>query len=325
MNSRDKTLILVVGESRRGVEVVPSVLRVAGYEVVTATRDEDALYTARLRLPDLILIDVAVLGLNGYLVCAQLKADAQTRHIPVALMMPRRELLKLEMEGIGADELLVRPITRVELLARVRSLLRARRQLGDMVGVEDTLLVLAAAIEAKDPYTEGHVGRVGSYASLLSEEIGLSAADRQRLRQAGMVHDVGKVAVREDVLLKPGPLTAAEMEHVRIHPIVGEEICRPLARWPIIFEAVRSHHERYDGKGYPDGLVGQFIPLAARIVAVADVFDVLTSDRPYRRRLSREQALAVLRRESGRHFDPAVALPFISLAESGRLHDLSTT
>lgn len=319
MKSSDKALILVVGENLRRAEVIAAMLTVAGYQVMRAANDQDALRIASACLLDLVLLDVAALGLDGYQLCAQLKTGALTQHVPVVFIAPRRELAKWEQADIGADELLLLPVTRVELLARVRSLLRARRQMGDVVGVTDALLALAAAIEAKDPYTEGHVERVGLYASLLGREIGLSVVEQARLRGAGIVHDVGKVAVREEVLLKPGPLTAEEMEHVKIHPLVGEEICRPLARWPIIFEAVRGHHERYDGKGYPDGLAGQSIPLAARIVAVADVFDVLTSDRPYRRRHSLAQALVILRREAGRHFDPALALPFISLVESGRL------
>ncbi len=173
-------------------------------------------------------------------------------------------------------------------------------------GVLDTVQALAVAIEAKDPYTKGHVQRVTQYAVALGEELGLPPGEIRTLQFGAMLHDIGKIGIRAEVLNKPGALSEAERAHIRSHSIVGEQIIAEVDFLQEVRPCIRHHQERYDGSGYPDGLRGEGIPLLARIIAVADVFDALTTDRPYRRALPVERALDLLQEEAGRAFEPKV-------------------
>jgi len=317
-NKRAK--VLAVDDSQENLELIQALLSVAGYEVVTASNGEEALVVVEKESPDLILIDATMPKMNGFEVCTLLKSTEETRLIPVLLVTPVQETeYKIRGFEAGVDDFVHRPINSVELLARVRSLVRTKRLNDQLVNVENIILALATAIEAKDPYTEGHVDRVASYALSLGGETGLAPWELQLLRKAAILHDVGKIGVNESVLLKPGPLSADEFNHVKSHTVIGERICRPLQQDRLILEVIRHHHERYDGKGYPDGLAGEDIPIAARIMAVVDAYDALTSDRPYRNRLSQERALQILKQETGKQFDPKIATAFVSMLETGRL------
>ena len=317
-NKRAK--VLAVDDSQENLELIQALLSVAGYEVVTASNGEEALVVVEKESPDLILIDATMPKMNGFEVCTLLKSTEETRLIPVLLVTPVQETeYKIRGFEAGVDDFVHRPINSVELLARVRSLVRTKRLNDQLVNVENIILALATAIEAKDPYTEGHVDRVASYALSLGGETGLAPWELQLLRKAAILHDVGKIGVNESVLLKPGPLSADEFNHVKSHTVIGERICRPLQQDRLILEVIRNHHERYDGKGYPDGLAGEDIPIAARIMAVVDAYDALTSDRPYRNRLSQERALQILKQETGKQFDPKIATAFVSMLETGRL------
>jgi len=317
-NKRAK--VLAVDDSQENLELIQALLSVAGYEVVTASNGEEALTVVEKESPDLILIDATMPKMNGFEVCTLLKSKEETRLIPVLLVTPVQETeYKIRGFEAGVDDFVHRPINSVELLARVRSLVRTKRLNDQLVNVENIILALATAIEAKDPYTEGHVDRVASYALSLGGETGLAPWELQLLRKAAILHDVGKIGVNESVLLKPGPLSADEFNHVKSHTVIGERICRPLQQDRLILEVIRHHHERYDGQGYPDGLAGEDIPIAARIMAVVDAYDALTSDRPYRNRLSQERALQILKQETGKQFDPKIATAFVSMLETGRL------
>jgi len=312
--------ILAVDDSRENLELLHALLSVVGYEVVTASNGEEALAMVEKECPDLILIDAMIPKMGGFEVCTLLKSKEETRLIPVVLVTSVQEMEhKVKGFEAGVDDFLHWPINSVELLARVRSLVRTRRLNDQLVTVENTITALATAIEAKDPYTQGHVERVADYALALGKEMGLTPLELQLLRNAAILHDVGKIGVRESVLLKPDPLSEEEFNHVKAHPVLGEKICRPLQQDGLILQVIRHHHERYDGNGYPDGLAGDDIPLAARIMAVVDAYDALTTDRPYRVRVSREEALQILKEEAGRQFDPKVAVGFASILETGRL------
>ncbi len=317
-NKRAK--VLAVDDSQENLELIRALLGVAGYEVVTASNGEEALVMVERESPDLILIDAMMPKMDGFEVCSLLKSREETRLIPVVLVTPVEETEhKIRGFEAGVDDFLHRPINSVEFLARVRCLVRTKRLNDELVNVENTILALANAIEAKDPYTEGHVDRVASYALSLGKEIGLASWGLQALRKAAMLHDVGKIGVDESILLKPGPLSEEEFNQLKTHTVIGERICRPLGQERLILEVIRNHHERYDGKGYPDGLAGEDIPIAARIMAVVDAYDALTSDRPYRSRLSQEQAVEILKQEAGKQFDPQIAMAFVSMLETGRL------
>ncbi|PYU14088.1 MAG: metal-dependent phosphohydrolase, partial [Acidobacteria bacterium] len=197
----------------------------------------------------------------------------------------------------GADDFLSKPINKEELLARVRSLLRLKQFTNELENAETVLFSLALSIEAKDPYTEGHCDRLSKYSVALAERLNLRDELRVALRRAGTVHDIGKVAVPEHILLKPGPLTPEEWKVMKQHPLVGERICAPLKSFRHVLPVIRHHHEKLDGSGYPDGLKGEEIPLTARILQTVDIYDALTTSRPYRKALSSKETFTLMREE----------------------------
>lgn len=310
----ERARVLVADDARKNLELIQAVLTLGGYEVITASDGEEAQRKIETEPVDLVLLDVMMPKLNGYELCARLKGNDRTRLIPVVLLASLDELEdKVRAFEVGADDFVHRPIRRAELLARVRSLVGVKRLNEELVNGEDALLALATAIEAKDPYAKGHIERVVDYTTSLGRKIGMSRREQQLMRKAAILHDVGKMGIRESVLFKPGPLTAEEREHLKAHPIIGQSICQSLVRERMVLEVVRHHHERYHGQGYPDGLVGEKIPLAARIMAIADAHDALTSARPYRQQMSEEESLGVLGREAGEQFDPMLVPVFIDM------------
>ena len=313
-------MILIVDSIPQRLGPAQAALTIAGYQVATARNGEEALLKTKEDPPDLVILSATSARMAGSEVCTRLKGDEDTRHIPVIILSTEetREQRARAFEA-GADDFLHWQLTADELLARVRVLIRERHSKDDMVILENAILALANAAEAKDPYSEGHMRRVAAYALGLAEEVGLSEREKSLIHKAAMIHDVGKIGGSDSILLKGGTLSPKEFEHVRGHCLIGENICKPLGD-KLILDVVRHHHERYDGKGYPDGLKGEEITLAARVMAIADSFDAITHDRPYRRRSTREEALGILRDEMGGQFDPAPALSFISIIESGRFH-----
>jgi len=237
-------------------------------------------------------------GRTGFDICRAIKSNAETRLIPVVLVTSLTDTGD-RIQGIecGADDFRNKPINRQELLARVRSLLRLKQFTDELESAETVLFSLALSIEAKDPYTEGHCDRLSKYSVDLVERLSLPEALRVALRRAGVVHDIGKVAVPEHILLKPGPLTSEEWEVMKQHPVVGERICRPLKSFRHVLAIIRHHHEKLDGSGYPDGLKGEEIPLPARILQTVDIYDALTTSRPYRQALTPKKTFAIMQEE----------------------------
>jgi putative two-component system response regulator len=250
---------------------------------------------------DLVLMDVVMPGRSGFSVCREIKARAETRLIPVVLITGLTSS-EDRVEGIecGADDFINKPLHRDELLARVRSLVRLKRFTDELESAENVLFTLARSIEAKDPYTVGHCDRLSRTSVALAERLGLSEDKCIALRRAGIVHDIGKVAVPEHILLKPGPLNEAERAIIETHPVVGERICAPLKSFRGVLPIIRHHHERLNGTGYPDHLQGNEIPLTARILQTVDIYDALTTERPYRAALAREHAFSIMREECRR-------------------------
>lgn len=306
--------VLVMGSTQHGMALLGAMLTVAGYQVEALWDGPAAMRRAQQKPPDLALVEGTLLDLSGLEFCACLKAHPSTRAVPVLLLLPGADG-EHRLRGLraGVDDVVAWPADRRELLARVEALIRARRHCLDLSG-EDALLALARAVEARDPYTSGHMERVARLALRLGEEMGLEADQLQAIHKGGLLHDVGKVGVRDSVLLKKGPLTPEEFEQMKAHTLIGDAICRPLHHSSISI-LVRHHHERFDGRGYPDGLAGQEIPPQARLLALADAYDALTSDRPHRHRLTPEQARDILRQEAGRQFDPEVVSAFLRLRE----------
>ena len=316
--------ILIVDDIPQNVDLVRSLMQAEGYEVASAANGLEALAQVASAPPDLILLDIMMPTLGGYAVCRQLKARPETRLVPIVLITALgEEADKLLGIDAGADDFLTKPFSHAELKARARSLLKLKAFTDELEHAETMLLTLGRTVEAKDPYTQGHCARLAAYSVALGQALGLQPDDLTALDRGGALHDLGKIGIPDAILLKPAGLTEAEWAVMREHPSIGERICLPLRSLRRVLPIIRHHHERWDGGGYPDGLVGEAIPLTARILQVADIFDALTTARPYKPALSQATALAALREEVARGWrDPGVVEPFIALVERGGLPEV---
>lgn len=299
--SRDKSLILVVDDSEQNREILKAYLENENYKVEFAFDGIEGLEKVKNTSPDLILLDILMPRMDGFRVCSTLKNNRETRLIPVIMVTALNEK-KDRIRGIeaGSDDFVSAPFDKDELLARVRSLLKMKKFSDQLDDAEKVIIALAKAVEAKDAYTKGHVDRVASFASKLAKEAGLPDEEQHTLYMGGMLHDIGKIGVSDSILNKPGRLTDEEFEIIRKHPLIGEEICKPLNSISPFISIIKHHHEKLDGSGYPDSLKGDEIPVPARIMAIVDVYDALTSDRPYRKGMDREKALGILTEEADR-------------------------
>jgi putative two-component system response regulator len=300
--------VLVGDDTASNREMFVEVLGEAGYRIVPVESGQAVLDAVQDDDIDLVLLDVRMPGLDGFEVCRRLKQDPATEFLPVVLVTAYADRKDRE-QGIamGADDFLSQPVNRHELLARVRSLLRLRTYYRDLEDHQSVVLSLAELVEAKDPYSRGHSARVGELAYRMGQEAGLGPAECDALQMAGLLHDIGKVGIPVALWNKAGALNAEEREAVRSHPAEGEVLCRPLKTVSGVLPFIRHHHERWDGAGYPDGLRGEDIPFGARILAVVDAYEALTSDRAHRPRISSQEALAVLGREANEgRWDPKV-------------------
>lgn len=293
--------ILVADDSEASRDLLATLLRAEGYSVTCAEDGQQALEALRTHRVDLALLDVVMPQANGFDVCQAMKAMPETRLIPVVLVTGLHSA-KDRIHGIqcGADDFLKKPVSKEELLARVHSLLRIKHFTDELESAESVLCSLALSIEGKDPYTDGHCKRLAHYSMALADRLGLPEELHVALRRAAAVHDIGKVAVPESILLKPGPLTPEERGIMQQHTIVGERICAPLKSFRHVLPIIRHHHEKQDGSGYPDGLRGEAIPVTARVLQIVDIYDALSTDRPYRQALSPQEAMSILREEAKR-------------------------
>jgi putative two-component system response regulator len=297
-SERHKGIILVADDNEANRELFSDLLNAEGYQVVCAVDGQQALEHVNSGSIDLALLDVVMPRPTGFEVCQAMKSKPESRLIPVVLLTSlNKDSDRIHGIMCGAEDFLSKPVNKHELLARVHSLLRLKQFTDELDNAETVLFSLALAIEAKDPYTEGHCDRLSKYSVALAEKLGLPDPLRVALRRGGLIHDIGKLAVPEHILLKPGPLTPEERKIMERHTIEGERICAPLRSFRNVLPIIRHHHEKQDGSGYPDGLKGEQIPLTARILQVTDIYDALTTDRPYRKALPVEKAVAIMREE----------------------------
>ncbi len=290
--------ILVADDQVANLELLEELLTTQGFKVITVPDGALALEELTRTQVDLVLLDVMMPHLNGFDACEKIKSNPETYLIPVVLITALSDKQD-RIKGIkaGADDFLTRPLERAELLARVGSLLKLKHRTDELERAEAVVFTLARSIEGKDPYTHGHCERLSDYSARLGEHLRLTEDEITALRRAGVVHDVGKIAVPDAILLKPGRLTEEEWKVVRQHPVVGERICAPLKSFRLVLPIIRHHHEKLDGSGYPDGLRGDAIPITARVIQIVDVFDALTTDRPYKKAFSTADALQTMREE----------------------------
>jgi cyclic di-GMP phosphodiesterase len=291
--------ILVVDDNPDNAALMGELLSSRGYNAIAVHTAEAAEAEIYRDPPDLVLLDVVMPGKSGYELCRELKDNPATRLIPVVMvtgLSDRQDRLK----GIeaGADDFLNKPIFPEELFARAKSLIKLKEFTDELETAESVLCTLGLSVESRDPYTEGHCERLAQRACDLGSYLGLDEDSIVALRRGGYLHDLGKIAVPDEILKKGSNLTSAEWEIMRQHPVIGENICRPLKSLRLVLPIIRHHHEHSDGSGYPDGLRKGEIPLLPRILQVVDVYDALRTARPYKPALAHEQAAVMMREEA---------------------------
>nr|WP_315187190.1 two-component system response regulator [uncultured Albidiferax sp.] len=308
----NRSKILVVDDEATNLQVLRHVLQ-DGYRLVFAKDGSKALELARTEQPDLVLLDIMMPGMTGYEVCEALKRDAPTRHIPVIFVTALSDTDD-EARGfdVGGVDYLTKPVSPAIVKARVRTHL----SLVQVDELRDTRLEiirrLGLAAEFKDNETGMHVIRMSYFSRILGQAAGLAPAEVENLFNAAPMHDIGKIGIPDAVLLKKGALTPEEWAVMRTHAQIGADILgnHPPGLMQVASEVAITHHEKWDGSGYPHGLAGTAIPISGRIAAIADVFDALTSARPYKNAWTVEAAMDLLRAQSGKHFDPALVTLF---------------
>ena len=293
--------VLVVDDHLENTLLMRELLSRQGYEVLIANSAASAEDIMRRTPPDLVLLDVIMPGKSGYELCREWKDSAETRLIPVVMITGLSDR-EDKIRGIeaGADDFLNKPIFPVELFARVASLLRVKDYTDELENADTVLCTLGRSVESRDPYTEGHCERLAEYATELGRFMGLGEDEQLALRRGGFLHDLGEIAISDEILKKHGVLSANEWLLMQQHPLIGENICKPLHSLRMVLPIIRHHHEHWDGTGYPDRLAGESIPLLARILQVVDVYDALRTERPYKRAQSHEQTRETMRAEAGR-------------------------
>jgi putative two-component system response regulator len=296
-------------------ELLKEYLTGAGYDVIEAADGEQALKILDETSPDLVLLDLIMPKVDGFEVCESIKGNPQTTLLPIIMVTGLEDFdAKMKALSLGADDYVNKPITEKELLMRVSNHLRIKHLTDQLENAENVIVTLARIIEAKDPYTRGHSERVAEHSRRLAEALGLSEEKMQVLRRAALLHDVGKIGVDDAIIHSTAKLSEEELEKVHNHPEIGTELIASLSFLSNALGAIKSHHERFDGAGYPEKLAREEIPLDARIIAVADTFDALTTDRPYHKALDSEAALKEIRQsaQSGQ-LDPDLVDKFIEI------------
>jgi putative two-component system response regulator len=287
--------VLVADDHEPTLLGMRDLLEAAGHVVYTASTGCEALRAATAKRPDVILLDVMMPGMTGTNVCDELKRAPETRLTPVVLISGSGDRgTRLGGLEAGADDFLNKPVDPEELRVRIASAIRLKRLTDDLDSAESLFLTLGRIVEARDPYTEGHCERLAHYATALGSSLKLTATELDALYRGAFLHDIGKIGIPDRILLRKGKLGRRDYELMKQHPVIGDALCATLRSLDAVRPIVRHHHERLDGRGYPDGLKGEAVPLLAQIVSVVDVFDALTTDRPYRKALRADAAYRIL-------------------------------
>lgn len=326
MSADSEEIILIVEDDTLMREALQEILENRGFRVLEAKHGQDALLIMSEIVPNLIISDISMPLMDGLTFFKKVRERPSWVSIPFIFLTARGERQQILLgKDMGAEEYLVKPVPPDELLRAIRARLARSRELR-LVQVQESyeasLTMLANAIEVRDKYTRGHVERVRNYALVLAQEIRPEKQFIETIRFGAILHDIGKIHVRESVLRKRTPLTEEEWAEIRRHPETGAEMLKDIPYLVPAIPAVRHHHERWDGEGYPDGLAGIQIPLTARIVAVADGLDAMTTDRPYRMALHANYAYQDLIDNAGKIYDPEVIKVFQRLWNEGKITTL---
>jgi putative two-component system response regulator len=308
--------ILVVDGADLNRRLLKGILKANHYRILEASRPSEAFAILEQEKVDLVVTDVVLPEMSGIDFCSMLKAERRSQLIPI-LMTTGVQGVEIEVAGLqsGADDFLIRPLMPTLVRVRVRTMLRNKALIDSLEEAETILFALAQAVEHRDRYTGQHCERLAAYGMALARAMGLSKSDQLSLFRGGYLHDIGKISIPDNILFKPGLLTADEWVVMKQHTVRGEEICKPMKSLAPVLPIIRSHHERWDGTGYPDGLKGEEIPLLARIMQVADIYDALTTARPYKPAYTHEQAIDIMRQETDRGWrDPELVPLFAEVA-----------
>jgi putative two-component system response regulator len=319
--------ILVVDDMKSNLELLEAIFTKEGYKVYSALGSTAALEIFKRQPVDLAVVDVMMPGIDGFELCNTIKGMSDKRFFPVILLTALTDR-NSRIRGLesGADDFISKPFDTSELLVKIKSLLKLRALQEELDHSENIILTLAVAMEARDPYTKGHSSRVSKILIDFAGFLALSEKDKDEMKKAGILHDIGKICLSQALLRKPGPLTREEIEMIKTHATLGEDLCKPLVSMKRILPAIRHHHERWDGTGFPDRLAGQDIPIMARFLSIADTFDAMVSVRPYRDRRTVKLSLETMRVEqySGQ-WDPELLEYFLDMmspfAEKGLIEN----
>lgn len=325
--------ILVVDDDPSVGAALEQILLMEGYNVTRARDGRAAVQSVADNPPDLILLDLNMPNMGGFEVCSRVKSNPATTLLPIVIVTGESEFeARMKAWDVGADDFLSKPFQVVEVLARCRSLLRTKQLIDELDSAQSVLFALARTLEAKNRYTQGHSERVTSFALSLAERIGLSTEERETLRRGSLLHDIGKISTPDFILDKPAKLTPAEYDIVKRHSVEGVRMVEPLRSIKDVIPFIRWHHERMDGSGYPDGIFAGSIPAAVRVLAVADVYDALASERPYRPALPIAECFQIMRGDAERGgldtdlvaaFCASPAIPDMSRSKSPRPQQLA--
>jgi len=324
LDRKKRNKILVVDDSKVSAEMITHALLKNSHNVIMASNGEDAYEMALEQHPEIVITDVEMPGMNGYDLVKMIRGNPETKNASFIMMSSRDRKSDIKKsEKLGVSRYFIKPFDIEKLVIVVEQLLLEKYNIykKEYEYMLSTIKALVTALEARDEYTKGHTHRVSKYALMLGKYMGLTTYELDKLEIAANLHDIGKIGVKDDILLKPGQLSDEEYAKIQEHAVIGAEILRPLNSLQDVVPLILFHHERWDGKGYPSMIKGKKIPLGARIIAVADTFDAITSDRPYRKALSEEKALKIIKENIGSQFCPTCGKAFIEMSENGSIID----
>ncbi len=309
--------ILIVDDIELNRRLLKAMLKTAAYRILEAARPSAAIEILEREKVDLVVVDLVMPEMSGPEFCHLLKSERRTQLIPI-LMTTSVQGTENEVTGIesGADEFLIKPLQPAVARTRIRAMLRNKALTDSLEEAETILFALAQSVEQRDKYTGMHCERLTTYSLALGQALGLPRQEQLALYRGSYLHDIGKIGIPDGILFKRGLLTDEEWQTMRLHTIRGEEICKPMKTLAPVLPIIRSHHERWDGSGYPDGLTGEDIPLLARILQVADIYDALTTARPYKPAFSHQHAIEIMIEEARRGWrDPELVPLFAEVSQ----------
>jgi len=309
--------ILVADDEEWLRTLIKAMLKEHPYQIIEARDGIEALEKVEDEEPDLVLLDILMPRMDGLKVCETLRKSRKTRLLSIVIFTALEEE-KLRALQMGANDFLSKPFSQAELETTVLAQLKLKSYIEQLEDVENILYFLADLVEARDYYTGRHTERVARFAVELGKKVGLSDETLSYIEKGGRLHDIGKVGIPDKILQKRGKLTLREYSEMQKHTLIGEHICKSLKSLKNVIPIIRSHHERWDGSGYPDGLKGEEIPLMARIVSIADAYDAMIHKRPYRDALTREEALHLLKIGKKKSWDPELVDLFVPIVSVSR-------